>query len=53
MPTAADSDGDGLECDANSPVGALNGVQVDAITPDNLAETRAPGLLDATVGDGG
>ena len=51
-----DSDGDGnglANVDANLPVGALDGVQVDAITSDSLAEARAPGLLDATVGDGG
>ena len=51
-----DTNGDGnslVDVDANAPVNALDGVQVDVVTPDNLAEAHAPGLLDATVGDGG
>ena len=56
MVSAGDSDGDGngfVNANANLPVDAFDGMQVDVITPDNLAEAHAPGLRDATLGDGG
>ncbi|MTD94101.1 hypothetical protein GIW81_07085 [Hyphomicrobium sp. xq] len=51
-----DGDGDGL-INANTNVGGLlggtlDGVQVDAVNSGSLLDAHAPGLLDATVGDG-
>ena len=53
-----DGNGDGLinvHSDALNGVGggALDGIHVDAVNGDSLLDAHAPGLVDATVGDGG
>ncbi len=51
-----DGDGDGLinvDSGAASGIGAIDGLTVDAITPDHLVDAHAPGLVGATVDDPG